>query len=68
MGEFAYNNAKNLSTSYTSFELNCGYYFEMLYKDDIDPRSKSKSADDLSAEWRELIIVCREHFHYAQEF
>ena len=26
MAEFAYNNAINASTDYTSFELNCGYY------------------------------------------
>ena len=26
MAEFAYNNAKNPSTGYTSFKLNCGYY------------------------------------------
>ena len=39
----------------------------MLYEDNVDPRSKSKSADDLSAELRELMIVCRENLHHAQE-
>ena len=39
----------------------------MWYKDNVDPRSKSKSADDLSAELRELMIVCRENLHHAQE-
>ena len=26
MAEFAYNNAKNASTGFTLFELNCGYH------------------------------------------
>ena len=67
MAEFAYNNAKNASTGHTPFELNCGYHPRMSYEDDVDPRSKSKSADNLSAELRELMIVCRENLHHAQE-
>ena len=67
MAEFAYNNAKNASTGHTPFELNCGYHPWMLYKDNVDPRSKSKSADNLSAELRELIIVCKENLHHAQK-
>ena len=39
----------------------------MSYEDDVDPRSKSKSADELSAKLRELMIVCRENLHHAQE-
>ena len=39
----------------------------MLYKEDVDPRSQSKSADELSAELRELMIICRENLYYAQE-
>ena len=34
IAEFAYNNAKNASTSHTSFELNCGYHPQMSYKED----------------------------------
>ena len=67
MAEFAYNNAKNVSTSHTSFKLNCGYHPWVLYKEDINSRSQSKSADELSAELRELMIVCQENLHYAQE-
>ena len=67
MAKFAYNNAKNASTLHTPFELNCGYHPQMSYKDNVDPRSKSKSADNLSAELRELMIVCRENLHHAQE-
>ena len=67
MAEFAYNNAKNASFGHTSFELNCGYHYRMLYKNDINPYSKCKSADNLSAKLRELMIVCRENLHHAQE-
>ena len=67
MAEFAYNNAKNASSGHTPFELNCGYHPRMSYEEDVEPRSKSKSADELSAELRELMIVCRENLHHAQE-
>ena len=67
IAEFAYNNAKNASTGHTLFELNYGYYPRMLYKEDVDPRSQSKSADKLSAELRKLMIVCQENFHHTQE-
>ena len=67
MVEFAYNNAKNASTDHTSFKLNCGYHPRMSYKEKVDPRSKSKSAEELSAELRKLIIVCRENLHHAQK-
>ena len=67
MAKFAYNNAKNASTGHTPFELNCGYHPRMSYEEDVDPRSQSKSADELSAELRELMIVCQENLHHAQE-
>ena len=58
MAEFTYNNAKNVSTSHTSFKLNCSYYPRMFYKDEINPHFKPKSTDELSVELRELMIVC----------
>ena len=67
MAEFAYNNAKNASTGHMSFELNCGYHPRVLYKENVNLRSQSKSADELSAELRELRIICRENLHHAQE-
>ena len=66
MAEFAYNNAKNASSGHTPFELNCGYHPRISYEKDVNPHSKSKSADE-SAELRELMIVCRENLHHAQE-
>ena len=40
MAEFTNNNAKNASTSYTPFELNCGFYLRISYEEDVDSRSK----------------------------
>ena len=67
MADFAYNNAKNASTSHTSFELNYGHHPRMLYKEKVDSRYKFKSADKLSTKLRELMIVCQENFHHAQK-
>ena len=66
--EFAYNNANNWSTGHAPFKLNCEYDLWMSYKDDIDPCSKSRSADKLSAKLRELMIICQKNLHHAQEF
>ena len=67
MAEFAYNNSKNASKGHTLFELNCGYYPQMSYKEEVDPRSQSKSADELAEELRELMIVCYENSHHVPE-
>ena len=42
MAKFAYNNAKNVNSGHTLFELNCGYHPWMSYKKDVNPSSKSK--------------------------
>ncbi len=67
MPEFAYNNAKNASTSHTPFELNCGYHLRVSFEEDVDPRSRSCSANELVEELRELIEVCCQNFLHAQE-
>ena len=67
MAKFVYNNAKNANTGHMPFELNCGYHLWMSYKKEVDPCSKSKSADELSAELRKLIIVCQENLYHAQK-
>ena len=68
MAEFAYNNTKNTSTGHTPFELNCGYHPRVSYKEDVDPRSQFRSADELLVELRELMVMCRDNLHHAQEF
>ena len=50
MAEFAYNNAKNTSTGFTLFELNCGYHPRVLYKEDLNPRPQSRTTEELSIE------------------
>ena len=69
MAEFTYNNAKNASTGYTPFELNCGYHLRVSYKEEeiFDPCSKSKTVEKLSSELGELIIVCQQNLYHAQE-
>ena len=42
MAEFAFNNAKNASTSHMLFELNYGYHFRISFKEDINPRFQLK--------------------------
>ena len=59
MAEFAYNNAKNASTGYTPFELNCGYYPHVSYEEDLDFRSRSKAADELADDLRNFMTTCR---------
>ena len=67
MAEFAYNNAKHASTGYTPFELNCGYHPRVSYEEDVDPRSRSKAADELTEELRTLMAAYRENLQHAQE-
>ena len=64
VAEFAYNNAKNASIGYTFFKLNCGYHPRVSYEEDLDPRSKSRTAEELSSELRELITVCQQNLHH----
>ena len=67
MAEFTYNNANNASTGFTPFKRNCGYYPRVSYKEDLDPRSKLRIVEELSSELQELITVCQQNFHHAQE-
>ena len=64
MAKFAYNNTKNANTGHTPFELNCGYHPHVFFKKDTDPRSWSKTADELLAELWELMAVCRENLYH----
>ena len=67
MAEFTYNNAKNASTGHTLLELNCKYHPRVFYKEDLDPRSKSKTAEEPSSKLRNLMAVCQQNLHYVQE-
>ena len=67
MAKFAYNNDKNASIGHIPFELNCEHHPRLSCKKDIDPHSKSKSADELSAEPQKLMTVCQKNLYHAQE-
>ena len=67
MAEFAYNNVKNASTSHIAFKLNCGYHPRISYEEDLNPRSKSRTAEELSSELRKLMTPCQQNLHHAQE-
>lgn len=67
MAEFAYNIAKNTSIGHTPFELNCGYYFRISYKKDIDPCSHSKTVNKLSTKLKKLIIVYQKNLYHTQK-
>ena len=43
------------------------YYPRMSYKEEVDPSSQSKSADELSKELRELMVIYHKNLHYTQE-
>ena len=68
MAEFAYNNTKNSSTGYTTFELNCGYHPRISFDENTDPRSRSRLADKISVKLRDLMTVCQKNFYHTQEF
>ena len=67
MAELAYNNAKHANTGYIPFELNCGCHLRVSCKGDVEPRSRSKVADELTEELRNFIAVCRENLQHAQK-
>ena len=67
MAEFAYNNAKNASTGHTPFELNYGFHPRVSFKNNVDPRSRSRSANELAKELKELMEICQQNLLHAQE-
>ena len=67
MIEFAYNNAKNTSTGYMLFKLNCKYYPCVSYEKDLDPYSKSKTAKKLFFKLQNFMAVCQQNLHHAQK-
>lgn len=67
IAQFAYNNAKNVSTNHTPFELNYGYHPRVSYKKDFDFCSKSKAVDKLAGKLKNLMILCWKKLYYAQK-
>ena len=67
MAEFAYSNTKYASIGYTPFELNCGYHSCVSYKEDVNLCFRSKAANELTEELRNLIAIYRKNLQHAQE-
>ena len=67
MAEFVYNNAKNASTGYTAFKLNCGFHPRISYEEDVDPCSMSKTIDQLATDLHTLMSVYRKNLQHAHE-
>ena len=65
MAKFAYNNIKNANTSHTLFEFNCGYHLQVSFKDNVDLCSKSRFANKLVKELRELIDIYQQNLFHA---
>ena len=65
--EFVYNNARYASTGYMLFNLNCKYHPYVSYENDIDLRSKSKAANELTKKLRNLMATYRENLQHAQK-
>ena len=64
MTKFAYNNTKNASTYYILFKLNYGYHPRVLFVEDVNSCSKSRFADKLAEDLRELIeVYCQNQLH-----
>ena len=67
MAEFIYNNAKNASTGHIFFELNCRYHPCIFYEQDLNLRSKLKTAEELSSELRNLMAICQQNLYHIQD-
>ena len=55
MAEFAYKNSQQASTIMSLFEALLGYHPWIFYKDNCDPRSKSRTEDENAATLRNLM-------------
>ena len=67
IAEFAYINAKNASTGFMPFELNCGYHPRVSYKEDLNPCLQSKTAEELSSKLQNLMATCQQNLYHAQK-
>ena len=67
MAELAYNNAKITSTNHILFELNCGYHPKVLFKEDVNPYSKSYFANKLAKKHKKLMKVYYQNLIHIQK-
>ena len=67
MAKFTYKNAKNANIGHIPFKLNCGYHPRVCFKEDVDPRSRSRSAKKLAEDLKKLIEICCQNLLHAQK-
>lgn len=67
MAELAYSNAKNASTVTNPFESNGEFNIRVFSEEDGDARSKSKPAEIICQEFRDLLADCKRNLRRAQE-
>ena len=67
MAKVVYNNAKNTSTGYNSFEFNYGYHSKVFFEKDVNSHSRFCFADKLAKKLEKLIEVCYQNLLYARE-
>ena len=67
MAEFAYNNIKNASIGHILFKLNCNFHLRVLFEENVDPHSKSRSTDKLAEELKKLMEVSCQNLLYTEK-
>ena len=67
MAEFAYNNAKNSATGMSPFEANLGYDPRMSWDENIDLKSRSRTAVENVKHLFTLMDVCKAAMLTAQQ-
>ena len=67
IAEFIYNNAKNVNTGHTPFELNYSFHLRVFFEDNVKPRSRSCSTNKLVKELRELMDICQQNLLHTQK-
>ncbi len=58
IAEFAYNNTINANFGHNLFELNCEFYPQVLFEEDVDPHFRFCLANKLADKLRKLIEIC----------
>lgn len=64
IAEFASNNIKNTSTSYTLFEFYCKYYPGVTFENKINPYLRFCSVNKLAKELKEMMKICCQNLVY----
>lgn len=58
MTKLAYNNTKNASIGYISFEFNCRYHRHIFFKKKTNSCYWSRFAHKLAQKLKDLMLVC----------